>query len=107
MSQKSNALASQVVVENERKLATVMLADIVGYTALTQRDESLALKPLIKHKELVRAVLAKHRGKEIKTMGDSFLVEFESALEATNCAVNLQQVLHEYNHDAKKRYSSE
>ncbi len=74
-----------------------MFTDIVGYTALTQSNESLAMKLLEKHRELIRPVLSKHSGREVKTIGDAFLVEFASALEATECAVEMQKSLHEYN----------
>lgn len=93
---ESNIRVSQAI-EGGRKLAAIMFTDIVGFTSLAQSDESLSLKLLAKHRELIRMVLARHSGLEIKTVGDSFLVEFDSALEATNCAVEMQQVLHEYN----------
>jgi adenylate cyclase len=74
-----------------------MFTDIVGYTAITQLDESRALSLLITHNGMMRPIFEKHHGKEIKTIGDAFLVEFESALDATFCAIEIQQVLHNYN----------
>jgi len=74
-----------------------MFTDIVGFTSLSQRDESLALRLLERHRDLIRPILAKHRGREVKTIGDAFLVEFDSALEATNCALEIQKAFHEYN----------
>ena len=76
-----------------------MFTDIVGYTAITQRDESRALQLLTIHNAMMRPIFGKHNGKEIKTIGDAFLVEFESALDATLCAIEIQQVLHNYNSD--------
>lgn len=46
---------------------------------------------------IIRSVLAKNNGIEIKTMGDAFLIEFPSALQAVRCAVDIQRTLHEYN----------
>ncbi|MGD0478302.1 MAG: adenylate/guanylate cyclase domain-containing protein [Nitrososphaerales archaeon] len=89
--------------QSERRLAAIMFTDIVGYTALTQRDESLAMKLLERHRELIRPVFSKHSGREVKTIGDAFLVEFDSALEATECAVEMQKTLHEFNETATNR----
>jgi adenylate cyclase len=81
----------------ERRLAAIMFTDIVGYTALTQRNESESMEILRRHNEVLRPVFPRHGGREVKTMGDSFLLEFGSALEAVQCAVDVQGALADYN----------
>ncbi|MDA4129802.1 MAG: adenylate/guanylate cyclase domain-containing protein [Thaumarchaeota archaeon] len=83
--------------DSERGLAAIMYTDLSGYTALSQRDESSALQLLEEHRKIVRPLFGKFGGREIKTMGDAFLVEFASALEAVRCAFEIQCDLHEFN----------
>jgi len=80
-----------------RRLAAMMQTDIVGYTAMTQRDETVALALLSEHNATLRAVFTRHRGTEIKALGDGFLVEFSSALDAVQCAIEIQSGLRERN----------
>ncbi|MGD0550480.1 MAG: adenylate/guanylate cyclase domain-containing protein [Candidatus Bathyarchaeia archaeon] len=91
--------------DEERRLAAVMFTDIVGYSSLTQKNERLALELLEEHRRIVRPIVARHNGREIKTIGDAFLIEFPSALEATECAVDVQRSLRDYNQqsDAARR----
>jgi adenylate cyclase len=83
------------LAEGERRLAAVMFTDIVGFTTMSQRDEKHALKVLESHNSMLRPIFARHGGTEIKTIGDSFLVEFGSALAATECAIEIQRKLAE------------
>ena len=82
-----------------RKLAAIMFTDMVGYAALAQRDDKLALELLEEHRRLLREIFPRFHGTEIKTIGDGFLVEFHSALEAVQCAIEIQRVLSKRNHD--------
>jgi len=69
----------------------------VGYTALGQRNESLSLELVGEQRREIRRVLKDHNGREVKTMGDAFLVEFPSALDAVRCAYDIQRVIRESN----------
>src|SRR5215472_18648648 len=89
-----------MIVDEQRKLAAIMFTDMVGYSALSQRDDRLALELLEEHRELLRKIFPEFNGTEIKTIGDAFLVEFTSALEAAQCAIEIQRTLAKRNADA-------
>jgi class 3 adenylate cyclase/TolB-like protein len=76
----------------ERKLAAILAADVVGYSRLVGDDEAgtvARLKAL--RKELIEPLIAEHRGRMVKLMGDGALVEFASAVDAVECAVAVQR----------------
>src|SRR6478735_8383055 len=85
--------------DETRKLAAIMFTDMVGYSALSQRDDKLALDLLEEHREILRKIFPEFNGTEIKTIGDAFLVEFQSALEAAQCALEIQRALAKRNAD--------
>jgi len=87
------------VGSEQRKLAAIMFTDMVGYSALSQRDDKLALELLEEHRQLLREIFPRFNGTEIKTIGDAFLIEFHSALEAAQCAIEIQRTLAKRNHD--------
>ncbi|WP_020529351.1 tetratricopeptide repeat protein [Flexithrix dorotheae] len=76
-----------------RQLAAVMFTDIVGYTAIMQQDESRALRVRKKHRSVFQKQHELHHGKIIQYYGDGTLSVFKSAIEATNCAIAIQQLL--------------
>jgi TolB-like protein/class 3 adenylate cyclase/Tfp pilus assembly protein PilF len=84
----------------QRKLAAIMFTDMVGYSALSQNNPKVAVELLEEHREILREIFPKFNGAEIKTIGDAFLVEFNSALEAAQCAIAIQRALAKRDADA-------
>jgi len=76
-----------------RQLAAIMFADIVGYTALMQGDEKVATTVRARHREVFEQLHKIHHGKIIQYYGDGALSVFKSAVEATKCAISIQQQL--------------
>lgn len=85
-----------------RALAAIMFTDMVGYSAISQKNEALALELLENHRNILRDIFPTFNGDEIKTIGDAFLVKFHSALDAVLCGIEIQKTLKDYNSSAEK-----
>ena len=80
-----------------RRLGAIMFTDVVGYTSMSSSDEATALGLLARYRGVLNSVFPKHEGRVVKTMGDGFLVEFASAVEAVDCAVEVQTEMGKFN----------
>ena len=77
---------------------TILFSDVEGSTDLrTERGDAAAHRILRAHEEVVRRCVADHDGKEIKALGDGFMVAFTSIRSALDCAVSIQRELEERN----------
>ncbi len=82
----------------DRKLVTILAADVVGYSTLMEQDEQGTFERLRSgRKELFEPEIARHHGRIFKLMGDGLLAEFGSVVDAVECAVSLQRGLTERN----------
>jgi class 3 adenylate cyclase len=76
-----------------RKLTTILAADVVGYSQLMAADEEATLSRLQTYRKVIDLLVAKHNGRIFNTAGDAVLAEFGSAVEAVRCAVSIQEDL--------------
>ena len=86
--------------EPKRKLTAIMFIDMVGYTAMMQKDERKTQDLVKRHRELIKPLVVKYSGEVLRYVGDGTLCTFRSAIEAVNCAIGIQNALidkHELN----------
>src|SRR5579863_7488752 len=85
--------ASQETHEQDikRKLATILVADIVGYSRLTAQDEDWTIRALGEFRKVIDNIIESHDGRIFSTGGDSVLAEFASPVEAVRAAVDFQE----------------
>ena len=77
----------------ERKLAAIMFTDIVGFTALSAKDENVALKLLDTQKAIVLPIINEFKGTVHKEMGDGLLITFPAVTNAANCGIKIQETI--------------
>jgi formylglycine-generating enzyme required for sulfatase activity/class 3 adenylate cyclase len=77
----------------ERKLTTILSADVAQYSRLMAEDEEHTLHTFRSHKQVFESLVALHRGRIFNTAGDALLAEFTSAVEAVRCATEIQSAL--------------
>jgi class 3 adenylate cyclase len=85
-------------VSETRKLAAILVADIVGYSRLAGADEDRILARLrTLRSDLIDPILAVHHGRVVKRTGDGAIIEFRSVVDAVRCAIEVQSGLAERN----------
>src|SRR5258706_298855 len=91
-------MGERALARDQRRLAAIVSADVVGYSLLMGRDDSATLAGLKAHRqELLDPKIAEGRGRIVKTTGDGFLLEFPSVVDAVRCAVDIQREMAERN----------
>ena len=76
----------------QRRLAAILLADVVAYSRLVGEDEEGTLERLrVLRRTLTDPKIKEHRGRVVRTTGDGLLVEFASVVDAVSCAVDIQR----------------
>ena len=83
--------------EKRRKIAVIFVADVVGYSKHMEKDEDVTLKAYGECEKILKKLLKKYVGSIFNTGGDSALVEFPSAVNAVECAVDFQNEIKERN----------
>ena len=82
---------------SERRLAAIISTDVVGYSRHMAEDDKATVKTLQSHRETMRGTIREHHGRVVDAVGDNLLAEFHSAVDAVNCALEIQNVLSERN----------
>ncbi len=82
-----------------RRLQAIMFTDMFGFSRMMGEDEERCIRLVEEHRVIVRAALPHYGGREHQTIGDAFVVLFDSALNAVSCAVEIQKRLRERNAD--------
>lgn len=95
MEQKTNT--TQPRPASKHKLSAIMFTDMTGFSRKMGESERLTLKLLRDHNRIMRFLVRKHHGEIIKSTGDGFLMDFGSAVEAVQCALEAQERLQRYN----------
>jgi formylglycine-generating enzyme required for sulfatase activity/class 3 adenylate cyclase len=81
----------------KRKLTAILSADVVGYSRLMGDNEEATIQTLTAYREIISSLISQHRGRLVDATGDNLLAEFASAVDAVNCAVEIQDELAERN----------
>lgn len=82
------------MIEVQRRLAAILAADVVGFSAMMERAEEATYNEINRlRREVMEPALARHQGRLIKTTGDGLLAEFASPLAAARCAIEIQESL--------------
>ena len=88
----------------KRKLSAILAADVVGYSRLMGEDEAATLRTLKTcENEIIEPTVHEHNGRIFKRMGDGFLVEFQSAVDSVECALDWQARIREKGHPLQFR----
>ncbi len=77
----------------KRKLSAVFMADVVGYSRLMGEDEAATLQTLNIYHGVMESLVRQHRGRVVDAPGDAVLAEFNSVVDAVQCAVAVQKEL--------------
>ena len=77
----------------ERRLATILCADVAGYSHMMDVNEERTVRVFRGHREIFESLVKLHRGRIFNTAGDALLAEFNSAVEAVRCATEIQEAL--------------
>jgi len=89
----SEANPSESAPALERRLATILSADVAGYSRMMGANEEATVQTLRGHRAVFEAMLKQHRGRIFNTAGDAILAEFPSAVDAVRCATEIQTAL--------------
>lgn len=82
------------MAEVQRRLAAILAADVVGFSAMMERAEEATYAEINRlRREVIDPSLARHQGRLIKSTGDGILAEFASPLAAAKCAIDIQRML--------------
>ena len=87
-----------------RKLAAILAADVVGFSKMMAANEEDTLRVLGKRRQVIDGVVAEHDGKIFGSAGDSIIVEFSSPINATKCAVEMQERMAAMNEDVSDNH---
>jgi adenylate cyclase len=91
-------MTREAAMSEIRKIAAILVADVVGYSRLAGADEEGTLARLrALRSDLIDPAIAVHRGRVVKRTGDGFISEFRSVLDAVRCAIELQRGMIERN----------
>jgi class 3 adenylate cyclase len=85
-------------VSETRKLAAILVSDVVGYSRLAGADEDRILARLrTLRSDLIDPTIAVHHGRIVKRTGDGSIIEFRSVVDAVSCAIEVQRAMVERN----------